>query len=732
MRERCGRGRACAAPVSGFSRAMPNSHRLILFAALAPTLALAAWNYPAARPGDHTDDYFGTKVADPFRWMEDVDSAATKAWVGAENKVTFDFLAKIPQREAIRQRLLELFNYPRFSLPQKQGGRYFYTMNTGLQNQAPLYVKDSLAAEGRLLLDPNTLAADGTVALSGYEASEDGKWLLYGTAAAGSDWNEFRVRDVATGRDTADVIKWVKFSGLSWTHDSQGFFYSRFPEPKKETNGTFSNLANQTVRYHRLGTAQEADTLVFESPEFPKRGWGAGVTDDGRYLLLYGSEGTDPHNRLYYVDLKDPRQPDLSGPVVRLVGVIEASYNVIGNRGTVLYVQTDLDAPRRRIIAIDLAAPAKANWKTVVPESKNVIESSGVIGGRLVVNYMVDARTQLSLFALDGSPLGEVPLPGIGTVAAVSGRYDEDEMFFNFTSFVFPTTNYRSELGTGKVEVFQAPKVAFDPSIYETKQVFYASKDGTRIPMFITARKGLKLDGSHPTLLYAYGGFNIALQPAYSSTTVAWLELGGIYAQPNIRGGGEYGRAWHEAGMKEHKQNVFDDFAAAGDWLVAEHYTAHDKLVISGGSNGGLLIGATINQRPDLARVALPAVGVMDMLRYHKFTIGWAWASDYGSADDPVAFKYLSAYSPVHNVRPGVRYPAVLITTGDHDDRVHPSHSFKYAAAMQAANPDAEFPTFIRIETRAGHGAGKPIAKVIEETADKLAFAIHFTGTGTD
>jgi prolyl oligopeptidase len=704
----------------------------LLGAVLAPAVVSAAWDYPATKTVEHVDDYHGTKVSDPFHWMEEVDAADTKSWVQAENKATFDFLAKIPQRDAIKQRLTELYNYARYSLPAKEGGRYFYTENTGLQNQAPLYVKDSLAAEGRLLLDPNTLAKDGTVALTGYRASEDGKWLVYGMAAAGSDWNEFRVRNVATGQDTGDVIKWVKFSGMSWTHDSKGFFYSRYPEPKKAGNSTFSDLASQRIYYHRLGTGQEADQLIYESPEFPKRGWGGTVTDDGRYFLIYGSEGTDPHHRLYYIDLKNPLQPELGGPVVKLVDVIEATYNVIGNRGTVLYVQTDLGAPREKLIAIDLANPDKANWKTLVPESTNVIQSSGVVGGRFVVNYMEDARTRLALFSLDGQPLGEVPLPGIGTVAAISGRYDEDELFFSFTSFVFPTTNYRTDLATTKVEVFQAPKVAFDPSLYETKQVFYHSKDGTRVPMFITARKGIKLDGSHPTMLYAYGGFNISLQPTFTATAVAWLELGGIYAVPNLRGGGEYGREWHEAGTKERKQNVFDDFAAAGDYLVKEGYTAHSKLVISGGSNGGLLIGATVNQRPDLARVALPAVGVMDMLRFQKFTIGWAWASDYGSSDDPEGFKYISAYSPLYNVKPGVKYPAILVTTGDHDDRVHPAHSFKYTAAMQAANPNAEYPTFIRIETRAGHGAGKPITKIIEETADKLAFAIHFTGTGAD
>ncbi len=685
--------------------------------------------YPHSTPGSQVDDYHGTKVADPYRWLEDVDSAETKTWVEAQNKVTFDFLATLPQREAIKTRLTALFNFPRFSLPSKEGGKYFYTHNTGLQNQAPLYVKDSLAAEPRLLLDPNTLSTDGTVALSGYLASEDGKWLLYGTAVSGSDWNEFRVRAIATGQDTKDVIKWVKFSGMSWTHDSKGFFYSRFPEPKQEANSTFSDLANQTVYYHRLGTAQDADSLIFASPDFPKRGWGAQITADGRYLLLTGTEGTDPHHRLYYIDLKDAQNPDLSGSVVKLVDVIEAVYNVIGNQGTVLFVQTDLAAPRNKIIAIDLAHPDKSNWQTLVPESKDVIDSAGVIGHRFVVSYMQDARSRLALFTLQGEALKDVVLPGIGTVASVSGRHDEDEMFFNFTSFVFPTTNYRHDLATGTTAVFQAPQVAFDPSLYETKQIFYASKDGTKVPMFITARKDLKLDGSHPALLYAYGGFNISLQPAFSLTAIMWLELGGIYAMPNLRGGGEYGREWHEAGIKERKQNVFDDFAVAGDYLVQEGYTSHNRLVIRGGSNGGLLVGATVNQRPDLARVALPAVGVMDMLRFQKFTIGWAWTSDYGSSDEADGFKYLSVYSPVHNVKAGVKYPAVLVTTGDHDDRVHPGHSFKYTAAMQTANPTAEFPTLIRIETKAGHGAGKPMTKVIEEIADELAFAIYFTGT---
>lgn len=699
---------------------------------LAPALALAAFDYPTTKTVDHTDDYFGTKVADPFRWLEDVDSADTKAWVVGENKVTFEFLSKLVQRDAIKQRLTELVNYPRFSLPSKEGGHYFYTYNTGLQNQSPLYVKDTLAAEGRVIIDPNTMSKDGTVALTVSSPSPDGKWLGYGIAAAGSDWNEFRVRDLATGQDTADVIKWVKFSGMSWTKDGKGFFYSRYPEPRKEGNQTFSDLANHTIYYHKLGTPQAEDTLVYARPDQPKWSLGGSVTDDGRYLLIIVNEGTDPRNRLYFVDLKDPMKPEIKGEVVKLLDVLEADYSPIGNAGSVLFVQSDLDAPRRKLIAIDLAAPDRANWKTLVPESQDVITSSGFVGGKFVVNYMQDAKSRVRIFAQDGKHLRDLELPGIGTVASISGRYDESELFFSFTSYTYPTANFLHDLNTGKTELFQAPKVAFDTSLYETKQVFYTSKDGTRVPMFITARKGLKLDGSHPTLLYAYGGFNISMQPTFSSSTIAWLELGGIYAVPNLRGGGEYGKEWHLAGTKERKQNVFDDFIAAGDYLVKEKYTSHSKLVISGGSNGGLLIGAVVNQRPDLARVALPAVGVMDMLRFQKFTIGWAWASDYGSSDDAVGFKYLSAYSPVHNVKAGVVYPAIMVTTGDHDDRVHPGHSFKYTAALQAANPNNPYPMFVRIETNAGHGAGKPISKQLEERADQFAFALHFTGSSSN
>ncbi len=693
------------------------------------TVLLADFDYPPTPTVDHVDNYHGTEVSDPYRWLEDLDSPETAAWVEAQNQVTFAFLNQLPERAAFEQRLTELYNYARYSLPFKQGGRYFYEFNTGLQNQSPLYVKSRLEDEGRLLLDPNTLSADGTVALTAYTASEDGQWLAYATSTSGSDWREIRVRNIATGEDTEDLIQWAKFTDISWTHDSRGFFYSRFPAPAvtEGAKATFSDLADQTVYYHRLGTPQSEDIKFYAIPEHPQWGITASVSEDGRYLMIPISEGTDPRNRMRFLDLKDPANPDRSGEVQILVDELEASYNFIGNEGSTAFFLTDLDAPRYRIIAIDLDHPDRENWRTIVPEGETVIESAGIVGGQFIVKTMQDARNVLSRFALDGTPLGEVDLPGLGAVDGFSGRHDEPELFFNFASFTTPRTNFRADLSSGEVEVFQQPEVPVDLSRYETRQVFYASKDGTRVPMFITMRKGIALDGSHPTLLYGYGGFNISLLPHYSSTAIAWLEMGGIYAVPNLRGGGEYGQQWHLAGTKERKQNVFDDFAAAGDYLVAEGYTSHRHLAIRGGSNGGLLVAATLLQRPDLARAALPAVGVLDMLRFHKFTIGWAWTPDYGSADDPEGFAYLHAYSPLHNIESGVDYPATLITTADHDDRVHPAHSFKFAAAMQAANPDPKLPTFIRIETKAGHGAGRPISKIIATTADELAFAHYFT-----
>jgi len=702
---------------------------------LLPMLPLAAatpWTYPTATRGEQVDDYHGTKVADPYRWLEDLDSPQTTAWVAAQNQLAFGFLEKLPQREKFKARLTKLWNFPRFGLPTKEGGQYFFTKNDGLQNQAVLYVQPSLATEPRVLLDPNTLAKDGTVALTAFHVSHDGKWLAYGTAAAGSDWNEFRVRGIADGKDTTDLIKWVKFSGLSWTRDSRGFFYSRYDEPKVEagTGKTFSELAHQKLFYHRLGTPQSEDKLIYQVPAEPKWFVGGGVTEDGRFLIMNIARGDSHNNLIHSLDLGDPMAPRLDAPVVKLVAAWDAKYSVVGNDGPVLLVETNLDAPRNRIIAIDTRAPQRERWKNIVPQTADVIDSSGVVGGKLVVRTMHDVASRLLVYAKDGAPLGDIPLPAIGQVSGFAGREDAPELFYSFTSFTYPTTIFRHDLGTGKGAVWQAPKVDFNPADYETRQVFYASKDGTRVPMFITHKRGLKLDGAAPTVLYAYGGFDISLKPAFSVSNLVWLEQGGVFAQPNLRGGGEYGKAWHEAGTKERKQNVFDDFIAAAEWLFANKYTSPAKLVLSGGSNGGLLVGAVVNQRPDLCRVAWPAVGVMDMLRFQKFTIGYAWVSDYGSSDDAAGFKYLSAYSPLHTVKPGAKYPAVLVTTADHDDRVFPAHSFKYTAALQAAaakNADGG-PVMIRIEVKAGHGAGKPTSKIIEESADKLAFAAHFLG----
>lgn len=705
---------------------------LFLLIAASSFAQAPAWQYPSAKRLDHVDEYHGTKVADPYRWLEDLDSKETAAWVEAQNKLTFGFLEGLPQRAYFRDRLTKLWNYPRVGIPFKEGGRYFFSKNSGLQNQAVFYVQEKLSAEPRVLIDPNTLAKDGTVALASATVSSDGKWVAYNTAAAGSDWNDVRVRSVDTGQDTSDLLKWVKFSGNSWTKDNKGFFYSRYPAPKAAAGSgqTFGELEHQRLYYHKLGTPQEEDRLIYERADQPKWFVRGGTTEDGRFAFISVSRGSAPENQLSFIDLGNPREPRIDGRIVPVVTEWDAEYNVIGNAGPVLFVLTNKDAPRRRVIAIDTNAPDRANWKTLIPEGADTIDSVAVIGGRFVVKSMHDASSRLAIYAFDGKSLGDVKLPGIGTVGAISGREDENEFFYNFVSFTTPATNFRHDVATNRGEVFQAPQVAFNPADYETRQVFYTSKDGTRVPMFISHKKGLKVGPGTPALLYAYGGFDISLTPAFSVVNLAWMEAGGIFAQPNLRGGGEYGKAWHEAGTKERKQNVFDDFIAAAEWLFANGYTSPAKLALSGGSNGGLLVGATINQRPDLCRVGLPAVGVMDMLRFHKFTVGFAWVSDYGSSDEPAGFKYLSAYSPLHTIKAGAKYPAILVTTADHDDRVHPAHSFKYTAAMQekVANTKDSGPVMIRIETRAGHGAGKPTSKLIEEAADKLAFVAHFIG----
>ena len=674
--------------------------------------------YPKAKTVDQVDDYHGTKVADPYRWLEDTDSADTKAWVEAENKLTFSYLDQIPYRGAIRERLLKLWNYERFTAPELEGGRYFYQHNNGLQNQNVLLVADSLNAEPRVLLDPNTLSADGTVALAGRSITDDGKLMAYGTAASGSDWTEWHVRDVTSGNDLPDLIKWVKFSGASWTKDNKGFFYSRYDEPK-EGMALRDTVYFQKLYYHRLGSAQSEDKLIYDRPDNKEMLFDGEVTDDGHYLIITVEEGTSPKNRLYYKDLTKP-----DAQVVKLLDDFDAQYRLVDNDGPVFWIRTDLNAPRGKLIAIDTRHPERANWKTVVAEGPDKLEGAGTIDNRFLLSYLKDARTEVRVYDLKGKFERNVDLPGIGTAQGFGGKRKDKETFYAFTSFVTPTTIYHYEPGAGKSTVFRQPKVDFDPAKYETKQVFYNSKDGTRVPMFLTYKKGLKLDGENPTLLYAYGGFDISLTPFFSVPNVVWLEMGGIYAQPNLRGGGEYGEDWHLAGTHGKKQNVFDDYFAAAEWLIANKYTSTPKLAIRGASNGGLLMGASLTQRPDLFGAALPEVGVMDMLRFQKFTIGWAWTSDYGSSDNAEDFKYLYAYSPLQNLKPGTKYPPTMISTADHDDRVVPGHSFKFAATMQAdqAGPS---PVLIRIETKAGHGGGKPISKIIDETADEWAFVAH-------
>jgi prolyl oligopeptidase len=704
---------------------------LLLCVCTLPLLAAPArWNYPAAPRGDVVDDYHGTKVADPYRWMESIDSPETQAWIAAERRLTDQALAQMPERAAVRARLTQLWNYPRFSLPGKEGGHYFFTKNDGLQNQSVLYVQDSLASPPRVLIDPNTLSKDGTVALGVSSASENGKWLAYTIKRAGSDWEEILVRDIATGADAPDHLTGVKFSNLSWTNDSAGFFYTRYPELAKDDK-LFGKLVHPKICYHRIGTPQSADPVVFDLPEHPDWFLGSAVTEDGRYLLLYLNQPRLTQNAVRFRDLGDPRQPRLDGPVVALADKFDANYAVAGNRGGTFYLFTNHGAPRGKVIAIDTRSPETATGKTVVGESPDNLSQLYFIGGRFVAEYLHDARSRLAVFAEDGTSLGDIALPGIGSVAGVSGRADSPEMFYDFSSYLVAPTILRHELDTGKTTVFQEAKVAFDPGRYETEQVWVTSKDGTKLPMFVTHRKGLVLDGKSPAWLYGYGGFNISHQPTFAVPPLVWLELGGIYADVCLRGGGEYGEAWHLAGTKERKQNVFDDYIAAADWLVAQKYTSHARLVVQGRSNGGLLIGAVINQRPDLAAVAIPQVGVMDMLRFHKFTIGAAWAGDYGNSDTPEGFAYLRAYSPLHNIKPGADYPAVFMTTGDHDDRVFPAHTFKYAATLQAAVAGSTHPALVRIESKAGHGGSTgttPVSKTIDEWTDMFGFAAHVLG----
>ena len=692
-----------------------------LFIIMTPHSGIAM-TYPITQTVDQVDVYHGVTVADPYRWLEDPDSVETKAWVESQNKVTFDYLRAIPKRETLQTRLTELWNYEKYGMPSKRGMRYFYSKNDGLQNQNVLYKIETLESQPVLLLDPNTLSTDGTVALSGISISEDGSKLAYGLSKSGSDWQEWRIRDVLTGKDLDDRIEWVKFSSASWTKDNLGFFYSRYDKPDEKTKLEAVNYF-QKLYYHRVGTSQSEDILIYDRPDQKEWGFSGDVTEDGRYLVITVWKGSDRKNLIFYKDLSQA-----NSSVVELITQWDADYTVIENDGEMFWVKTDLDAPRGRVVAVDLKQPVQSNWKIIIPQTSETLGNVGLLNNQFIASYLKDAHSQIKIYNLNGSLIRDVQLPGLGTVGGFAGKRSDTETFFSYTSFTEPNTIYRYNVATDKSSVFRKPDVKYNAENFETKQVFYSSKDGTQVPMFITYKKGLKLDGTNPTLLYAYGGFNVSLTPFFSVSNLAWLEMGGVYAIANLRGGGEYGQAWHEAGMKLKKQNVFDDFIAAAEWLIAERYTVSSKLAIEGGSNGGLLVGACMTQRPELFGAALPAVGVMDMLRFHKFTIGWAWQGEYGDVEKSEAeFKALYAYSPLHNLKAGVKYPSTMVTTADHDDRVVPAHSFKFATALQKAHK-GDNPVLIRIATKAGHGAGKPTAKVIEEAADKWAFLSKVLG----
>jgi prolyl oligopeptidase len=666
---------------------------------------------------DHIDNYHGADVADPYRWLEDDvrENPAVSEWVASQNEITFAYLNDIPEKEVIEQRLTQLWDYEKFGLPQKEGGRYFYEYNDGLKNQELIYIQSNLEAEPELLVDPNTWSDDGTVALASYFPSPDGRHLAYLVQDGGSDWRIAQVMNIETREVLDDRLEWLKFTGLSWAKDGSGFYYSRYPATESEEKFQSLNL-NQAVYFHQIGTDQASDELVYMSPDHPDWGFGATVTDDGAYLVITIWKGTDNRYQVVYKDLNDP-----AAEPVTLIEGFDHDYTLIGSIGSELYFRTNNQAPKNRLIAIDVNQGQAENWREIVPQEEDVLSGVSLVGGKVIAEYMKDAWSVVKIYELDGSPAGTVDLPGIGTASGFAGRVDDPETFFAYSSFDSPGTINRLDVSSGEVTVFKKPDVAFDLDDFSVRQVFFDSKDGTRVPMFIAHKKGIELDGNNPTLLYGYGGFNISITPSFSITRLAWMEMGGIYAIANLRGGGEYGEEWHKAGTKLHKQNVFDDFIAAAEYLVAERYTSPEKLAIFGGSNGGLLVGAVTNQRPDLFAAAIPAVGVMDMLRFHEFTAGRFWVDDYGSSENPEEFKALFAYSPYHNIRQGVAYPAVMVTTADTDDRVVPGHSFKYTAALQQAQ-GGDAPVLIRVETRAGHGAGVPTEKVIEAYADRWAF----------
>ena len=670
--------------------------------------------YPSAPRGAVVDTYHGHDIPDPYRWLEDGDTPATRAWIEAEAALTERFLAGVPARDAIHRRLTAVWDYERFGLPRRVGDDYVFSKNSGLQNQSVVYIARALDGPARVLLDPNAFSPDGTVALSGMTFSDDGRLMAYATSASGSDWMTWRVRDVAGGTDLDDEIRWSKFSSASWRNDGSGFYYSRYPEPDATTQFKDENY-NQKVYFHRLGSPQSADALVYERPDHPDWTLYPFVTDDGNWLIVSSAHGTDPNNRVFVWDLRSPE----SG-VIELLPLGDATYDFVGNLGERFYFRTTKGASRGRIVRLDVHARELVE---VVAESADALEGASLFDDVLVLSYLRHAHSVVRRVNVRGDLLGEVELPGLGSATGFGGKQRERETFYAYTSYTTPVSIYRLDVATGTSSLVFAPQVPFDLQAFESERVFYTSKDGTRIPMIVTRKAGTPRDGTAPAILYGYGGFNISLTPAFSPATMVWLELGGTFVVANIRGGGEYGEDWHLAGTKDRKQNVFDDFIAAAEFLIAERYTSTPKLAIYGGSNGGLLVGACVTQRPELFGAAVAAVGVLDMLRFQKFTIGWAWTSDYGSSDEPGEFAYLRTYSPLHNIVPGTAYPATLIVTADHDDRVFPAHSFKFAAALQAAQGGSA-PILIRIETKAGHGAGKPTGKLIDEAADRFAFLV--------
>src|SRR5207248_4928831 len=688
----------------------------LIFAADSPT----QFKYPPAPTSDQVDDYNSAKVADPYRPLENPDAPESRKWIEAENKITFDFLKTIPERDGIKRRLTEVWDYERFGVPFKEKNRYFFSKNTGLQNQNVVYTTANFSEKERELLDPNALAKDGTIALGGMDVTDDAKLMAYGLATAGSDWQQWKVREVETGKDRPDLLDWIKFSNTSWKKDGSGFFYSRYDKPD-EKNKLRAQVYNHKLYFHQLGTPQSQDKLIYERPDQKEWLLNAEVTDDGRYLIITAQRGTDPKNRIFFKNLVDPKSK-----VVELLDKADAEYTFIDNDGPVFMFKTDLDGPLGRIISINTCKSLPPKIDELVPESKDKLEAVSSVGDRFVALYLKDAHSAVKVFKRDGSSDGEIKLSGLGTASGFTGKTKDRETFYSFTSYTTPTEIFRYDFDKRVSELLFKPKVKFNPDDYTTDQVFYKSADGTQVPMFVSYKKGMKRDRQNPTFLYGYGGFDISQTPTFKPENLVWMEMGGIPAVGNFRGGGVYGEKWHEAGMLHVKQNVFDDFIAGAQYLIDSKYTSTPKLAIGGGSNGGLLVGACMTQRPDLYGAALPNVGVMDMLRFDKFTIGWAWTSDYGSADKPDEFPFLYAYSPLHHIAPpgrGCCYPATMITTADHDDRVVPAHSFKFAAALQAAQ-GCDKPTLIRIETKAGHGAGKPTTKMIEETADRWSFLV--------